>query len=54
METQEIGRSISRIVNEIVYGIIDDLRDEVEDGNIVDVSGMDEAAWEMVLSLIHI
>ena len=48
METQEIGRSIARIVNEIVYGIIDDLRDEVEDGNIVDVSGMDEAAWEMV------
>ena len=48
MNTQEIGTNIARKVNEIVYGIIDDLRDEIEDGNIVDVSGMDEAAWEMV------
>jgi len=48
MNTQEIGTNIARKVNEIVYGIIDDLRDEVENGNIVDVSGMDEAAWEAV------
>lgn len=48
MNTQEIGTNIARTVNEIVYGIIDDLRDEVEDGNIVDVCGMEGAAWEMV------
>jgi hypothetical protein len=48
MNTQEIGTNIARKVNEIVYGIIDDLRDEVEAGNIVDVEGMDSFAWTVV------
>lgn len=48
MDTQDIGNSIARTVNEIVKGVVEHLTDEVKSGNIIDACGLDETACEMV------